>query len=561
VTHENVKGAFETAENQPSLQGLVDRAKSNLGAPLEPQTLVLLRELKRSDPAAFEKLRAELKRIGVRVRELDKTIAREADSGERDPIGADTRIGQGRSFAFSEPEPWPEPVDCVALLDELETIFGRFIVCESVDRVAMTLWCCAAWFEAAVQVAPILKGVLTKDGKAPVPGVAGQKVPVSISLDFSRRPSSASGTAGDQILVTASSWCPHQIKYQQCRSVVVDVSDPSVSLCYERRMASSFEDSKRIKAFRRDLIAAVPRFPNDKASLQAVEAKSLTDLLVIYIAWRLRHVGARPRNVIGRDALSCDPRATALKPNIEAFLKAVEDGSDLTPYLSLEPRSRGYTPGAEGRGTGNDSWADKDFLLNVMGLHHFHLGLTMEAAGHAARTNELLFASVTRENFEILGLFDHAAFEHEDDGTMTPERQKLWSLYEAREAAHNLPGQLSIGGFGNLGVTTSSHPIAVVMAAQDHVPVLREIDPKLDDPNYVRSVYSEGSVPSKPKLKWCYRHLDLGLLDEADSFFAVRYGQTNGVDRIRPNMSNRPEGPKSARNAGHWLTSRVFHMF
>ena len=58
-----------------------------------------------------------------------------------------------------------------------------------------------------------------------------------------------------------------------------------------------------------------------------------------------------------------------------------------------------------------DSWADKDFLLNVMGLHHFHLGLTKETAGHMTRTNQVLFASVTREELEILGLFDHAAFE------------------------------------------------------------------------------------------------------------------------------------------------------
>lgn len=108
---------------------------------------------------------------------------------------------------------------------------------------------------------------------------------------------------------------------------------------------------------------------------------------------------------------------------------------------------------------------------------------------------------------------------------MTPERQKIWSAYEAREAANNLPGQLSIGGFGGLGITLSSHPVAVVRAAQEHVRVLREIDPKLDDPAYARSLYPEDSVPSKPKLKWCYRHLDLGLLDEAASFFGVfRYG-------------------------------------
>jgi len=172
---------------------------------------------------------------------------------------------------------------------------------------------------------------------------------------------------------------------------------------------SSIENSKRIKAFRRDLIAAVPRFSNDKASLPAMEAKHLTDLLIAFIGWRLRFVGARRRKVRGIEALTGDARATALRPNIEAFLRAVEAGEDLTPYLSLAPLTQGYTPAAEPGTLGADTWADKDFLLNVMGLHHFHLGMTKEAGGHMARTNEVLFVSVTRDTFEIIGLFDHAA--------------------------------------------------------------------------------------------------------------------------------------------------------
>ncbi len=154
-------------------------------------------------------------------------------------------------------------------------------------------------------------------------------------------------------------------------------------------MPNSFEKSKRIKALRRDLIALVRRSPNDKASLQAMEAKSLTDLLITSIAWRLRHVGKRPRQVAGLSTIAGDPRAMALKPNIDAFLDVVQAGGDLTPYLS-EGRKKGYTPAAEApRQAGGNSWADKDFLLNVMGLHHFHLGLTIEAAGHAVRTRLL----------------------------------------------------------------------------------------------------------------------------------------------------------------------------
>jgi hypothetical protein len=286
-------------------------------------------------------------------------------------------------------------------------------------------------------------------------------------------------------------------------------------------MPSNLEDWKRVKALRRELIATVPRFPNDKTSLQAMQAKDVTDLLITFIGWRIRYVAQRPRKVTGRGNLADDPRTAGLKPNIDAFIAAVEAGNDLSPYLSLDPHTRGYTPAADPKTRGADTWADKDFLLNVMGLHHFHLGLTMEAAGHIARTNEVLFASVTRDRLEIIGLFDHDAFEHEDDGTMTPERVKLWRAYQAREAAGALPGQLMVGGYANLGVTLSSQPVAVVRTAQRHVKIIREIDPKLDDPAYVSTLYGASGAPAKPKLKWCYVHLDFGLCDEAAGFFGV----------------------------------------
>lgn len=286
-------------------------------------------------------------------------------------------------------------------------------------------------------------------------------------------------------------------------------------------MTQALEQSKRIKALRVAIIQAIPRFPNDKASKQAIEAKHLTDLLISYIGWRLRYVASRPRTVIGQQHLAADTRSAALKPNIDALLKAVKAGDDLTPYLSLLPHSQGYTPAADPGAQSGDSWADKDFLLNVMGLHHFHLGLTKETKGHIARTNEVLFASVTRDSFEILGLFDHAAFESDTTTGMTPERQKLWSAFEARQRQNALPGQLIIGGYGGLGITMSSSPASVVRAAQRHVSIMREIDPKLDDLTYVKGLYGEAGAPAKPKLRWHYNHLDFGLLDEKAGFFGV----------------------------------------
>jgi hypothetical protein len=284
----------------------------------------------------------------------------------------------------------------------------------------------------------------------------------------------------------------------------------------------SLETRKRVAAFKRELVLEIPRFPNDRASLQTLQAKHLTDLLISYIGWRLRHVGQRPRIVTGRRMLNADLRATILKPNIDAFLAAVERGDDLTPYLSLKARTKGYTPPAEAPPPA-DSWADKDFMLNVMGLHHFHLGLTVEQAGHRVRTNDVLFASVSRDRFEILGLFNHDTFEHEPNGDMKAEREKLWQAYERRQNADMLPGQLAIGGIGGMGIAMSSHPTQVVWAAQRHVQIIGDMDPTFDDPDEIRSYFGQHDEvpPEKPKFKWHYEHLDLGMLETSTGTFLL----------------------------------------
>ena len=74
------------------------------------------------------------------------------------------------------------------------------------------------------------------------------------------------------------------------------------------------------------------------------------------------------------------------------------------------------------------TWKDKDFLLNVMGLHHFHLGLRKETSGLIARTNEVVLASVARDNLELMGLFDHSVFEWSRCGGMAPERNLSTTL-------------------------------------------------------------------------------------------------------------------------------------
>src|SRR5262245_26216827 len=90
-----IAAAIEGAEEiHNPLDGVVERAAADPGAPFVPEVLQRLAALKKDDRAAFEALRAELKNAGCRVTALDKAIAEErGDPGGRGPTQADILIG------------------------------------------------------------------------------------------------------------------------------------------------------------------------------------------------------------------------------------------------------------------------------------------------------------------------------------------------------------------------------------------------------------------------------------------------------------------------------------
>jgi len=89
-----IADAIDAAEDiRDPLEGLVEKTAADPGAPFEPGVLERLAALKKDDRAAFEALRAQLKRAGCRVTALDEAIAEESgDTGGRGPTQADILI-------------------------------------------------------------------------------------------------------------------------------------------------------------------------------------------------------------------------------------------------------------------------------------------------------------------------------------------------------------------------------------------------------------------------------------------------------------------------------------
>lgn len=282
------------------------------------------------------------------------------------------------------------------------------------------------------------------------------------------------------------------------------------------------DESKRVKKLRREIVNAIPKFPNNRETKERLEQESLTTLLVHYLNWMSRYIAVKPRKIVIEPTVTSDSRWKMIKPDVEALLAKARNGENLCPNLSIQPNTKGYTPAASEKGLDVDRWADKDFLLNAMGFHHFHLGKKIEAAGRAERTDEVLFSQVTREEFIAIGIFDHTVFEPTGDD-MSVERKRLWKIFDEHTTRGVPPGSVVMAS----PIATSGHPIHLVSTAQEYSRVIREIDPKLDNHVFLEEFYQGAGFekPKSPKLEWALNFSDLGIHEtKSNHLFVLRRG-------------------------------------
>lgn len=94
-----VSAAIDASEEvRDPLDGLVERTATDAGTAFAPEALERLAALRRDDRAAFEALRAKLKKVGCRVTALDDAIAEESGGvSGRGPTQADVLIDLAQS--------------------------------------------------------------------------------------------------------------------------------------------------------------------------------------------------------------------------------------------------------------------------------------------------------------------------------------------------------------------------------------------------------------------------------------------------------------------------------
>jgi hypothetical protein len=275
----------------------------------------------------------------------------------------------------------------------------------------------------------------------------------------------------------------------------------------------------RIRAFREVLIKELPRAPNDKGSRKLLEATPTHGLILALITWRLRLVPAKPRKVTVWSGGVSPAQFLAAQSRLQSLLRKVETGTDLTPHLSDLVMTKGVIlHGASPADRGKDI----DPVLTRHGLHHFHVGI-VGPGNPKGRSGALLFAEVMSEEFRIVALSDHAAFEQG-----SAEQSRFFRVcmdYVAREVP---AGQ----GFMLNPVMSSGHSMVVTLFANKCEDEITRLDPLLDDPAFIdrlyksRPIFIEGKLitrPAKPSFAWHFEDLQFGILDRRTRVFFCIY--------------------------------------
>ncbi len=273
--------------------------------------------------------------------------------------------------------------------------------------------------------------------------------------------------------------------------------------------------SKRTNQFKDSLIKQLPFSPNEKQVKVALENDSLLSLLLDFLTWKQRLIPKRPRKLIIEKHFLEDERISKLDNQINQLFSEIGAGNDLNPYLSKYVNTKGYIPSQY---TNGNKWADKDELLHTTGFHHLHF------EKYPKRTKELVFARITRDEFNAIAIFGHSVFGNKQANgySCTNEEHRLMAI----SSEYSFRGCSSDGVFATSDMTTSCHPLHIREMASIYNEIIFNNDPKLDDTKFISSIYDEVEfqIPRNNKLCWYIYGLDLGLIDKNNQFIIFKEG-------------------------------------
>jgi hypothetical protein len=159
--------------------------------------------------------------------------------------------------------------------------------------------------------------------------------------------------------------------------------------------------------------SVLPNLPYDRSDPAvgaALANKHPAEILCIYLNWRNRLISAQPRSVARSIAFNQNPVAAERTEAISHVVADIEQGNDLTKYLSRRVTMGFALPSKPGVTKNLARLQHLDLLLNEWGIHHLHISTTIEPDGFVERDDPLLFAMFEPETAYFLDIGTHSSF-------------------------------------------------------------------------------------------------------------------------------------------------------
>lgn len=255
------------------------------------------------------------------------------------------------------------------------------------------------------------------------------------------------------------------------------------------------------------------------------ERHSLSDLIHRYLVRARRLIPPAKRHVFFVRRFWDGELVTRHLDKVFALARLVEDGADLTPFLS----SRAHRPGRHSR----DAQHDGDFGLAAYDVHHLHFDPVDPSGPRKVRQPDkedaLLFATFGREHAAFIMVGTHKSFHNgtlenavvqarADAGHMVLKGIKgesgFTALQRTRMGLRGLNTAVAIGGQAVISsmVMGNGSSMRTLRMADFAAWRIADVDPILDDIERARALLGP-RVPDDPVFSWGFDQTRLVLVE------------------------------------------------
>jgi hypothetical protein len=165
-------------------------------------------------------------------------------------------------------------------------------------------------------------------------------------------------------------------------------------------------------SLRNYILTNLPYDRDNPDVIAALRALAPGQLLVTYINWQSRLISASPRRVVRSPIFDKNPATLERSTAIKKIVKDIEQGRDLTKYLSRGVKIGFALPPNPNKKQLNRR-QELDLLLNDWGIHHLHISTTVEADGFVERDGPLIFAAFKEQTAYLIDVMSHRDWTNE----------------------------------------------------------------------------------------------------------------------------------------------------